>query len=65
MAEFCHDCWDRIHGKHTDEKMYVMSKSRDLCEECGQWKSVIVRLRMRYVIKNILQDLRQKCPIKK
>lgn len=45
MAEFCLDCWNKRCNENFTEKEYVLSKELDLCEECGQWKPVIVRVR--------------------
>lgn len=45
MAEFCLDCWNRLSGKEFTEKEYVLSRGLDLCEGCGEWKPVIVRVR--------------------
>lgn len=45
MAEFCLDCWNKLNKTRFTEKEYVLSKEPDLCEECGQWKLVIVRVR--------------------
>ncbi len=56
MAEFCPNCWNRIHDTNDPEKIYVLSRDLDLCEGCGQWKHVIVRLRTRYMIKDMLQN---------
>ena len=45
MAEFCLDCWNKLSKRNFTEKEYVLSKELDLCEECGQWKPVIIRVR--------------------
>lgn len=45
MAEFCLDCWNKLSSKRFTEKDYVLSRKPDLCEECGEWKPVIVRVR--------------------
>ena len=42
MAEFCLDCWNEINGTKHSKRKYVMSKELDLCEECGEWKQVII-----------------------
>ena len=57
MAEFCIACWNRISKTNAEEKMYILSRDLDLYEGCGQWKPVIIRQRMRYVIKDIVEDL--------
>lgn len=49
MAEFCLDCWNRIVGTKDPPGKYIISREPDLCEECGQWKPVIVRVKWRYI----------------
>ena len=46
MAEFCPECMKRYHGYYAgDQKKYVLSKDLDLCEGCGEWKRVVVRIK--------------------
>lgn len=47
MAEFCLDCWNRIHGAHCAPK--GVKTDLDLCEGCGQQKPVIVTFSRRGV----------------
>ena len=42
MAEFCLDCWNKINETKDSKWRYVISWNKDLCEECGQLKRVIV-----------------------
>ncbi len=42
MAEFCLDCWNKINGTNHTKCRYVLSWELDLCEECGEYKRVIV-----------------------
>jgi len=44
MAEFCVDCWNKLNGKKGNPTKYVLSKEVDLCEGCGKYKRVIVRV---------------------
>ena len=46
MAEFCLDCWNKINNSHDSHLRYALSWHKDLCEECGQWKRVIVTERL-------------------
>lgn len=48
MAEFCLWCWNRINGTEDNERKYILSKDLDLCEDCGEWKHVIVAERRFY-----------------
>ena len=57
MAEFCLACWNQINQINTEKNMYVFSKELALCEGCGKWKPVIVRLHTRYIIGNAAQKL--------
>lgn len=41
MAEFCLDCWNRMHRTHGTERDYVLSREYDLCEGCGEFRRVV------------------------
>lgn len=43
MAEFCRKCYIEICGGSEDDPL-VMSDELDLCEGCGEWKQVVVRV---------------------
>ena len=45
MAELCLECLRKHSEKRELRWKYILSKELDLCEECGQWKRVIVRER--------------------
>lgn len=49
MAEFCLDCWNRIMDSNDPPGKYIISRELDLCEECGELKPVIIRIKWRYV----------------
>ena len=51
MAEICLDCWNKINESKDDEKKYILSKEVDLCEECGEWKPVIIMERRAYYMR--------------
>ena len=40
MAEFCLDCYNRLHEKNYREDQVELEM--DLCEGCGEWKPVVV-----------------------
>ena len=42
MAEYCRECAAKILG--LDVKHAIMSKELDLCEGCGEYKPVVVRI---------------------
>ena len=50
MAEFCPDCWNKISGSGYNPRCFHLSKEPDLCEECGEWKPVIIRFKRRYLV---------------
>ena len=45
MAEFCPSCWNRINKTTGTEKRYILSRGLERCEECGEYRHVIVRER--------------------
>jgi len=49
MAEFCLECWNKIMGTEDPKRKFVLSQKPDFCEECCQWKPVIIRVRKRYL----------------
>lgn len=46
MAEICLDCWNKLNKTNHRANRYIISKDLDFCEECEQYKPVIVRMRM-------------------
>ena len=42
MAEICVECWNKMNETQESKWRYALSWSRELCEECGQYKHVIV-----------------------
>ncbi len=57
MAELCLDCYNAIMKENHKKKEFLMTRNPDLCEECGQWKPVIIRVRTRYLIKEWLCEI--------
>jgi len=58
MAEFCLECWNKIMGTTDPPRKYILSIELDFCEECAQWKPVIIRVKKRYLIKEWFGSLR-------
>lgn len=54
MAEFCLDCWNKIMETNDPKNKFVLSRKPDFCEECRQWKPVIIRIRTGYLLKERL-----------
>lgn len=48
MAEFYIDCWNKINETNDKTNNYVISKDLTLCEDCGEYKNVIVAERKYY-----------------
>ena len=63
MAEFCPDCWDKLNDTKNSRWKFALSWDKDLCEECGQYKHVIVRerlwARIWRVSTEIIEDLKR------
>ncbi len=56
MAEFCLDCWNRINRKKERSIKYVLSKETELCEGCGKYKRVIVRVHKPFNMQLFFKD---------
>ena len=54
MSELCLDCLNKLMETNDTEKKYIISKEFDLCEECGEWKPVIIRMKLRYMIQDMI-----------
>ena len=46
MAEFCLDCWNKLNEIKDSRWRYVLSWGKDLCEDCAQYKRVIIKERL-------------------
>ncbi len=49
MSEICVDCWNKGLEKPDKPSKFIRSWGLELCEECGQYKRVIIRYKMRYI----------------
>lgn len=45
MSEICKDCFDKQYTLNKRETV-IMSDDVDLCEHCGEWKQVVVRIKV-------------------
>lgn len=43
MAEFCKSCFKKLNPNLKDKKL-ILSKDTNMCEGCGDWKPVVVRV---------------------
>lgn len=57
MAEFCLDCWNKLNDTNDSKRRYILSREEDLCEECGQYKPVIVAERSWSRTQKIISDV--------
>lgn len=60
MAEFCLDCWNAINETHESKSRYILSWRRELCEQCGSYKRVILAERLWSRMQRNWQDLKQR-----
>ena len=56
MAEICFSCLNDLENNKYKENMFIISRDLELCEECGQYKRVVIRMKRRYVFKENLQE---------
>ena len=45
MAEFCAECFSKVFNEKPRKWKYLFSEEPDLCDGCGEWKRVVVRIR--------------------
>lgn len=48
MADFCVDCWNKINKTNYKPRKFMLSKELYLCEECGNYKHIILNERKYY-----------------
>lgn len=41
MAEFCLECWNRLHHTQETSQEVTLTNYLDLCEGCGEMKQVV------------------------
>ena len=49
MAELCLDCLNKIMNTNDPARKYILTWKKELCEECGMHKRVIIRMKYRYI----------------
>lgn len=60
MAEFCKECFLEICRVDLKKKKIITSKDLDLCETCGEWKHVVVKVVDRNPIKRFMKEMELK-----
>lgn len=57
MAEFCLECFNQyISGKKLTEKDVIVDF--DLCEECGEYKPCVIRVKEKNFLKRIIGKIK-------
>ena len=60
MAEFCPECLKKINKDDNTKIKYIVSDYCDLCDECGEWKPVVIGIKEIYpesMLKFLLRQL--------
>lgn len=55
MAEFCREYFFKTFEVDLKKKKIILSKDLELCETCGEWKNVVVKVVERNPIKGYLK----------
>lgn len=45
MAEFCLDCFNKLEKANLKKRHVKLSSLNELCEGCGEYKKVVIRLK--------------------
>ena len=48
MAEFCPNCWNKLHGTKYLRCEFRLTYHKELCEGCGQYKRVVMEKAVTY-----------------
>ena len=48
VAELCLECLNKLTGRNEKKSTYILSKDLDLCDNCGEWKRVVVMTKRAY-----------------
>lgn len=48
MSEICFECLNETLGGRLEKKKFIISKDLDLCENCGEYKQVVIAQRNKY-----------------
>ena len=65
MAEFCLACLNKINKANDSRWRYVLSWEKDLCEECGQYKRVVITERRWSILQKSLIEVMDNLKIAK
>ena len=57
MAELCPKCLNKLDGTHYPTWWYILSEELDFCEECRQWKRVVIMERRAFYRRELREYL--------
>ncbi len=58
MAEFCKECFIEVCGADLKKEKIITSKDLDFCENCGEWKPVVVKVVYKNPIRRFIHNHR-------
>ncbi len=61
MAEFCLECFNRVHGTdYTEKEVWLDTSELDICEGCGRVLPCVVQLYPKPLLERFKDFLRRK-----
>ena len=57
MSEICIDCWNKYMETTDKPRKFLMSRVPELCEDCGQYKRVIIRYRLHSILLDRITEM--------
>ena len=57
MSEICLDCWNKLNETKDPARKYILTRQKELCEDCGQRKRVIIRMRLPYIYLDLAREM--------
>jgi predicted amidophosphoribosyltransferase len=57
VSEICLDCWNKLNETKDPARKYILSWRKELCEDCGQMKRVIIRMRLPYIYLDLAREM--------
>jgi len=58
MAEFCLECYNELWGTNKTEQEVILTKYRDPCEGCGQYKPIYICERKHHIRRQLYRKIR-------
>ena len=57
MSEMCLDCLNKALNAEESPKKFIISRKPEFCEDCGQYKRVVIRYKMRYILADRVSEI--------